>query len=121
MSDYHSPVYMKKDFSGRGRRKLFGGGLARSIPRGSSRRRLEGMEHGARNIKRGIKETPITYVTRKSSREKLHPSPSKAARRTRPLVHFNDADLASGGPPRLCLKGIEILACGASQVRSPAV
>lgn len=30
-------------------------------------------EHGARNIKRGMKETAATYATRKSSSEKLHP------------------------------------------------
>lgn len=35
------------------------------------------MGHGARNIKRGIKETAVTYATRKSSSEKLHPSPTR--------------------------------------------
>lgn len=36
-----------------------------------------GIGHGARNIKRGIKETAVTYATRKSSSEKLHPSPTR--------------------------------------------
>lgn len=35
---------------------------------------MVGMEHGARNIKRGMKETAVAYATRKSSSEKLHPS-----------------------------------------------
>lgn len=44
-------------------------------------------EHGARNIKRGMKETAVTYATRKSSSEKLHPSmPLELG----PPLHFND-------------------------------
>lgn len=62
--------------SSRGRRRADGAWGWGCSSLGSAR---GGLGHGARNIKRGIKETPVTYATRKSSREKLHPSPSKAA------------------------------------------
>lgn len=107
MSDDHSPVNMKKDFFGsncRGEGEWFGGrsSLDKEVLRGLVARfwleeearswTIVGMGHGARNIKRGIKETAVTYATRKSSSEKLHPSPhAEPASATRPLLHFNDA------------------------------
>lgn len=92
MSDDHSPVNMKKDFFGsscRGEGEWFGGrsSLDKEVLRGLVARfwleeearswTIVGMGHGARNIKRGIKETAVTYATRKSSSEKLHPSPTR--------------------------------------------
>lgn len=98
MSNDHSPANMKKDFffgSRRGR----GGWRFLSwqwkVGKGWSavsqwKRKLEeggDGEHGARNIKRGMKETAVTYATRKSSSEKLHPSmPLELG----PPLHFND-------------------------------
>lgn len=84
MSNDHSPANMKKDF-------FFGSrGVAAwflswqwKVAEGWSavsqwKRKLEEEEgdgeHGARNIKRGMKETAATYATRKSSSEKLHPT-----------------------------------------------
>lgn len=92
MSDDHSPVNMKKDFFGsncRGEGEWFGGrsSLDKEVLRGLVARfwleeearswTIVGMGHSARNIKRGIKETAVTYATRKSSSEKLHPSPTR--------------------------------------------
>lgn len=46
-------------------------------------------EHGARNIKRGMKGTAVTYATRKSSSEMLlHPSLHLG--NSASLLHFND-------------------------------
>lgn len=84
MSNDHSPANMKKDFFFGSRGWLLGSspdsgrsprvGRPFRSGRGSWRkgRRGDG-EHGARNIKRGMKETAATYATRKSSSEKLHP------------------------------------------------